>query len=322
MVLYLLAQSTCHLIAQDSSSLNGLSDFIEIRSHNDYYYINRSSDRYFSSGNRLIVQSQLFQNGLLGFGHFFPWQFQKEAAPNIFQLQLDHNIYTPFDILTDNPAEMDRPYAGLLLMHLINHTYLEKQKAILKKEILLGWVGPAVRAQEIQNWFHKLTRWPAAKGWNFQLRNQLVYGLELAWWQAFNPHSPEKEHNLAYEIKAHLSSLTSEINLGLHYQAGHFLPLISPKHPFKKGFAWNFFIKLDLTIIPHNNLINGQVLSVSSSQKLSINRLIPVLLRGEHGFRLRFQSWELSLGQQVLSPEFRGGAAHLSGSISLRKYFH
>ena len=58
-------------------NLQPSNNFIEITTENDFYYLRLPSDRYYSSGKQLKIQSEIFETGVLAFGKFFPLRLKQ-----------------------------------------------------------------------------------------------------------------------------------------------------------------------------------------------------------------------------------------------------
>lgn len=96
-----------------------------------------------------------------------------DATANTYTLGQVMN--TPADLFLENPPEDDLPYSGLLFFnttHLnINSRYADKLSTTI------GIVGPSSGAEIMQKGIHEITGSREPKGWDTQLRDELVFQL-------------------------------------------------------------------------------------------------------------------------------------------------
>mgnify|MGYP003586168852 CR=1 FL=1 len=90
----------------------------------------------------------------------------------VTSVELGHVIVTPANILEPVPDPSDRPYAGVLYGALATQAAGRRRLDGLK--ILVGVVGPASLAEPIQRVIHTVTMSDQARGWDSQLRNELL----------------------------------------------------------------------------------------------------------------------------------------------------
>lgn len=90
----------------------------------------------------------------------------------VTSVELGHVIVTPANILERVPDPLDRPYAGVLYGALATQAAGARRLDGLK--ILAGVVGPASLAEPIQRVIHTVTLSDQARGWDSQLRNELL----------------------------------------------------------------------------------------------------------------------------------------------------
>lgn len=94
----------------------------------------------------------------------------KTCAYELSQLQ-----FTPSDLDRSTPDYTDRPYTGLT--YLASTTHLQQGERLQSLKLMLGIVGPASGAEDLQKATHKLLGQKQPKGWRNQLRNEAVVNL-------------------------------------------------------------------------------------------------------------------------------------------------
>lgn len=137
---------------------------VSLRLEND---IIAGTDQDYTSGFSLALSRE--GPGLLG--GFWNW-VGAGGGRLISTYELAQMISTPSDIKRRVPDPNDRPYAGVLFGALttqaVNGTRLDGLK------LLAGVVGPVSLAEPVQKAIHAMTGSLQARGWKYQLRNELL----------------------------------------------------------------------------------------------------------------------------------------------------
>ncbi len=322
LIFCLLTLAGPSLLAQDSTTTKR-PNFVEGEIQNDAFYIRLRTDRYFTSGLSLKLQTDAFTDGLLGFGAIFPLQFQDKGAENYYQLQIVHQLFSPYEISWTDPSVMDRPYAAVASLRFSNQTVLSHSSLILKKEIQLGWVGPSLNGEMSQNTLHQMIGRPTAQGWDYQIADGIVYGLNFGLEKGLRTKQwdPETQSSWLLELNSECSNLSAKLEAGLNYQLGnnqtYFAPAPLPHHRLQ----WYVYFKALVQLAAYNQLIDGHLSPSNDGVLLQPNPLQHLLVRGDYGIVIQLRNWECQLSYQFLSPEIKGASAHYWGSIRLRRYF-
>lgn len=91
-----------------------------------------------------------------------------------FALQLNHDIYTPKNLESENIEDYDIPYAGhLALEFLLFKVYPNYFYSV---GVSLGTLGKYAFAKEIQNEMHSLFDNTTPKGWDNQVGDKITFG--------------------------------------------------------------------------------------------------------------------------------------------------
>jgi lipid A 3-O-deacylase len=96
--------------------------------------------------------------------------------PTLTALSLGQMMVTPRDITRSTPDSTDAPYIGALL---VRSTYVTVQGPNVHMLVLnVGVIGPASGAKETQRFIHKVTGSTEPEGWDTQVSNRGLLGLE------------------------------------------------------------------------------------------------------------------------------------------------
>ncbi len=86
---------------------------------------------------------------------------------------LGQTMVTPEDITQEVPDSNDIPYSGLLFF---SNTYIWGQENVADNfSFTIGVIGPASLAEQSQKLVHKIVDSDQPKGWDYQLKNELVF---------------------------------------------------------------------------------------------------------------------------------------------------
>ncbi|HEY4251564.1 MAG TPA: lipid A deacylase LpxR family protein [Roseomonas sp.] len=90
---------------------------------------------------------------------------------------LGQSIYTPQDTQRRDPDPRDRPYAGFLYGTV--SLARDAGDSFTVFELQAGLVGPGALGEQVQNNFHDLIGDSTSRGWNYQLKDEFVFGAVL-----------------------------------------------------------------------------------------------------------------------------------------------
>lgn len=300
-----------------AQSVPSTADFIEITTENDFYYLRLPSDRYYTSGKKLSLQAEIFETGRLAFGKLFPLRFSKLNAINTSQVEITHNMYSPFSIRWDQPQQLDRPYAATLDLNLVNTSYLPNQQIILKKALQLGWLGPSAKGAEIQRWFHRLKGRPLPKAWTYQLADRPFWAIQM---QLEKTVVSRSYHLLLLVPQVQLGNIQQNLTVGLHYKVGDIDRYFRPHSWSQQKLHWYAYFHLNGQYVHKNDLINGPMRPSEFVKLFQSPQVENQLWLASYGIILERKGWELHLSQHAMSPEFTGGSSHYWGGMALKKY--
>jgi lipid A 3-O-deacylase len=146
----------CLIRAQDTTNI--YIKELRLTIDNDVF-TSRERDQYYTSG--LYV--------------YFRWLSNRKIKKYkiINSISFHQRIYTPKRVSWDDPAEFDRPYAGILGFSFNQEFYL-KQKNYLKTSFEVGLMGPNTLTDDFQITWHKVLNIPLPAGWEYQIANSPV----------------------------------------------------------------------------------------------------------------------------------------------------
>ncbi|UCE40673.1 MAG: lipid A deacylase LpxR family protein [Candidatus Aminicenantes bacterium] len=139
-------------------------------------------------------------------------------------VSIGQNIYTPYDINLEDLIEDDRPYAGISYFTLALHK--KEDRTMNTWEFLLGIVGPSSLAEELQSFVHGLLQNSEPKGWQHQLKDEIVFGIIFdRKWRIFRS---QEEQKFGYDFVGHaggsFGTMITAVATGWQFRFGLNLP--------------------------------------------------------------------------------------------------
>jgi len=141
----------------------------------------------------------------------------QEPVGAVNSFTVGQTMITPKDITVEIPGDKDLPYAGLLF---VNNTYLSINKRYADKiSTTIGFVGSLSLAEESQKIVHAITDSDEPRGWNTQLKNELVFEFTRARaWRSWESES--KQWDLITTSEFSLGTISSGIDMGIMFRYG------------------------------------------------------------------------------------------------------
>lgn len=138
--------------AQQNNSAKPLRHQLSITSDNDAY-VSLYTDRYYTNGISLN----------------YTWiSRQPRTRKKIQSLQLSQLMYNPYDYTMPNAENIDRPYAGLLLLT-YSQTHFWGKESLLRLSATGGVSGKPSLAGSLQKWYHQAVGFDPPAGWDYQV---------------------------------------------------------------------------------------------------------------------------------------------------------
>ena len=219
------------------------------------------TDRYYTSGVKLTwISPDLMGNQknsrLLKWIHSLSKKFpfiNKPGFHHAISISIGHNIYTPEDIERSDLIMEDRPYAGISYLGIGFNSQSNCRMSSL--EFCLGIVGPHSYGERYQKILHKLINADYPRGWDNQLKDELVLGINYD--QKWRLLRSGKERDFGYELITHmgggLGNLYTGATAGIEVRIGKDLPNDFGSFPIHPGGDSNaIFSKEDSRLYCHS----------------------------------------------------------------------
>ncbi len=253
------------------------------------------------------------------------------AAERRVGVAIGQSIFTPDDIAMTEINPDDQPYAGWLYVALAALSYGDRAQGLVAGdfesfEIVLGVVGPASFAGDVQTGWHEFKGITRPGGWDNQLDNEpglvLAYNrlwrfcADLAEVDCRNRESGAPSADLIPRVGATLGNVYTYLAAGATLRLGEglggdFSPSqIRPGlpgwsfHTPRNGFNWHVFAGAEGRYVLRNIFLDGN--TFSDSHSVSKKSLVGDF---EIGFTVSWDyRWPISVSYRhlVRTPEFNG----------------
>lgn len=311
-ILYLLlsyncAVATAQLLDNSSSSKNiAATKYLRFNYENDFF---TGTDYYYTQGITIeLVHPGLKKNP---FNKLLLFQRNDKSKYGI-----SFNIfgYTPTSIEKDEILYNDRPFqANMVVKSLVlNIDSIKKQR--IASSISAGVIGPLALGKEIQTFIHKQTGDAIPRGWQHQIKNDVILNYQLNYEKAIAKYRNNLLINGIAEAKA--GTLHNKISGGVNFMAGKFIDPYSFS-PVKKKVNFYLYGQGTVTLVGYDAAMQGGLFNRKSVYTLAANEIERFVFRTDIGMMLNIKKVYLSYSQSHLTKEFKKGLTHSWGGLSL-----
>lgn len=239
----------------------------------------------------------------------------KMAAVRYHGVKLFYDGFTPLRIQDAFIRVGDRPYASYFYASLYRIANQPQRRQRLTAGLDVGFIGPAVGAKGFQTKVHELLDAPTPRGWDYQVRNDLVLGYQVAAEKQIAAGGKFAE--LIGTARASVGTLHTLAATGLLVRAGKMNPYFSDlgvSSTVSRAGGQKFQIyaqgRLEGRIVGYNATTQGGVFNRQSPYTLKSSQLKRGVVQGSGGLVLSYGGVRFEPSATWVSPEFRGGRAH------------
>jgi lipid A 3-O-deacylase len=293
-------------IENTSSYRNLGSDiYIRINYENDFFAM---SDEYYSQGINLEFAAPAIQK--------FPLAkllFRNKYLPTLTGIALEHQGFTPTNILTGDVLKNDRPYSSSLMLKTFSVVSNPHTNHRLATQFSLGVMGPWAMGKEIQIAIHeKINPDKVPKGWKNQVHNDVIINYKI-----YYEHGLWIKRNFIVTAKSggSLGTYITRLNSSFVFMGGIF------DNPFQfattrdKNFQIYLYAEPQLNLIVFDATLQGGVFNDRNPYTLDRNEISRLVFQQNAGLVIKIEDFTLEYSQTVMTREFKTGSPHSWGSI-------
>jgi hypothetical protein len=278
-----------------------------------------------------IERDQYYSNGMFLSYRYLASDFGA-LSKKIYELQVGHEIYSPFRSTVISPLQHDRPFAAHLFGS-FGVTRVYKSEKILKTSLLVGLIGEDALGRELQEFIHDIYNFRAPIGWRYQIQNMLSLNVNALYIDALGTDESER-YDINFVGKARLGLTFNEISGGFKGRIG-----FKKLQPIDNSIAFNTHLNNDntdhvrgvesflyyettLSLIAYDATIQGSLFNDNSPITFTPNLF---QFDVELGYRFTSNRWNFGYAFHFQSNErqnLRNDGGHFYGRIFLGFLFN
>jgi hypothetical protein len=276
-------------------------------------------------------KDQYYSNGIFLTYRYLASDFKK-FTKKIYEIEVGHEMYSPFRSTVVSPDLHDRPFAAHLYGSFgVIRTY-ESEK-IFKTRVLVGTIGENALGMELQEFIHDIYNFRSPVGWRYQIQN--VFALNVDAWYIDALGMSDSEHaDINFVAKARIGTVFNEVSAGFKGRIGFkkLQPLDNSiafntnlnndKTSYGRGIESFIYYESTLTAVAYDATIQGSLFNDNSPITFTPNR---VRLDFEIGYRFTAKRWNFGYAFHYHSnklPNLRRNGGHYYGRLFFGYAFH
>lgn len=272
---------------------------------NDFF---RATDRYFTQGIVLEVRHPRLARVPLRRVLIAP-----RGTVSQLGVAYGDDGYTPSDLKAAGILRGDHPYAGTKQLRLTNTATDTARRQRVTSALTLGLIGPGAGGREIQTFIHRRTGNTIPRGWDNQIRNDVIVNYEAGIErQAFRARNAVL---LTTFVEGRLGTLNTAATLGSTLLFGRLgAPFSSTPDPRRRVWV---YVKPQLNVVGYDATLQGGLFNRTSPYTITARDVARLVYRQQVGVVYRSGSRYIEYYRSDATAEFRGGVAHRSGGLIL-----
>ena len=225
-----------------------------------------------------------------------------------YGLALRQELYTPRDLEDDTIRTGDHPYAATLTLSQLRVVNRSGNRIRFTSRLRVGVMGPAALGFNAQNIIHRITPSHPPKGWNYQVRNDVILNYDFLVDKEFYR---DDVTILGAKSQARLGTLHTDFSGGVWFRIElgqeYFQRLgPNPRHSF------NLYYQMETTgrVVIYDATLQGGLFNKTSPYVIasgSVKRLVGDI---HASFVFEIHGHQLSVYQQLITSRFTGAAWH------------
>lgn len=303
----LVATTTYGQRIENTSSYRNLGGerYIRLNYENDFFAL---SDEYYSQGVNIEFVAPAIQK--------FPLAkllVRNRYLPTVTGVALEHQGFTPTNILTGDVLQNDRPYSSSLMLKTFSVITNQHTNHRLATQFSLGVMGPWAMGKEIQIAIHeKINPDKVPKGWKNQVHNDVIINYQLDYEQGLLI-----KRNLLITAKggAKLGTYSTQLTSSFVFMTGHL------DNPFQfvttrdKDFQVYLYAEPRINFVVFDATMQGGVFNDRNPYTLDRDEISRLVFQQNAGLVIQFKAFTVEYSQTVMTREFKTGTPHSWGSI-------
>ena len=295
-------------LIDNTSTFRNISSKSYFRFHYDNDFFTKT-DYYYSQGITLE--------------YVHPFLKKNPVSELLFKLKdsdpaygINFNLFglTPTSIKSNAILYGDRPFEGSMSLKFFSISTNITHQLRLSSAISLGVIGPAALGKEIQTNIHRWTGNKIPKGWQHQIKNDIILNYQLNFEKKLLKANDGFLLNGTTE--ARLGTLHNRLSGGFNFMTGHFNDRYQTVNK-KKKTEYYLYGQSRINFIGYDATMQGGLFNRRSPYTIAAKDVTRITFQADAGIVVNFRKLYFSYTQSFLSKEFRTGRYHRWGGVSL-----
>ena len=275
---------------------------------NDFF---TGTDRYFTQGIELDYKADSLKAFLPKTPLFIR---PSKITKTNYSIGLDYFGFTPKDPYPVVVQLNDRPFANVFIINATTESYLKKNKIQVMAALKLGLIGPLSGGEFVHKTIHKATGNRFPRGWDNQIKNDLLLSYEASLTKHFKLVDNLLEIEAFFEVE--LGTYKVRQLLGGTLKAGK-LSSFEALAQDQKMNEFYLFLSPRISRVYFDATLQGGLIKRDSPYQLNSSDVEDYVGYLDIGVHLGFKRFSLQYQQAWMTKEFSFGEKHSFGKLSL-----
>lgn len=270
---------------------------------NDFF---RATDRYFTQGIVLEVRHPILARVPLRRVLIAP-----RGTVSQLGVAYGDDGYTPSDLKAAGILRGDHPYAGTKQLRLTNTATDSARRQRVTSALTLGLIGPGAGGREIQTFIHRRTGNTIPRGWDHQIRNDVILNYEAG----LERQAVRVDDALLMttSMSGRVGTFNTAATVGTTLMLGRLGVPFASTPDLRRRF-W-VYVKPQLNVVGHDATLQGGLFNRTSPYTIAARDVSRLVYRQQVGVVYRSGSRYIEYYRSDATAEFRGGLAHRTGGV-------
>ncbi len=246
-ILLMLATSSRAQTIDNTLSYSTMSSdyYVRFTYDNDFF---TATDGNYTQGIQLEYAHPVFKKAFYRKALLTPFK-----ARVISSIAIEHNAYTPTNIVPDVILYGDRPYTAALMLRLYNIGIDTVQNRRFSSALSLGVMGPHASGKWMQEGIHRGLDNVQPGGWQYQLKNDVVANYTVNYEHRLL--SAGNNFLLNAVGSGSVGTMNDKLSIGFNFMAGTYNDPYGV--PNKRKFRVHVYAQPQASVIAYNALLQG-----------------------------------------------------------------
>lgn len=286
------------------SSFNS-DGYIRFTYDNDFF---TAIDRYYTQGIHLEVAAPVFKKAFYRNAFISPFRGDKVSGAAI-----QHNAYTPSNIIPDVILYKDRPYTATLMLQLFHIDRDTNRRQRFTSTLSLGVLGPYASGKWMQEGIHRALDNVQPGGWKYQLNNDVIVNY-TANYERTIVSSPN--HFMLNALgSAAAGTMNDKVSVGFDIMAGSF------NDPYgtvsRRKFRTCIYAQPQASLVAYNATLQGGIFAGSDIYSIPAKDIERLVLSGRAGIVFQIAGIYMEHFYAISTKEFATQKNSLWGGIQI-----